>query len=75
MAMGNMGRALGSSLLGPLRERFDWPGMFMVFAALMALAFLIIQAMRLTEHQQSLIRLEENHPGVPPDMGGALVPR
>ena len=75
MAIANMGRAVGSSLLGPLRERFDWPGMFMVFTALMVLAFLIIQAMRLKEHQQSLIRLEENHLGVPPDMGGALVPR
>jgi hypothetical protein len=49
--------------------------MFLVFAALMMLAFLIIQALRLKQHQRSLERLEANHTGVPPDMGGALVPR
>ena len=75
MALGNMGRAVGSSMLGPLRERLDWPGMFLVFAGLMAAVLLIVQAFRLKQHQGALDRLEARHTGVPPDLGGVLVPR
>jgi PAT family beta-lactamase induction signal transducer AmpG len=75
MAIGNMGRAVGSSTLGPLRERLDWPGMFLVFAALMAMALLLTQALRLKYHQQALNDLEARHTGQMPDLGGPLVPR
>lgn len=75
MAIGNLGRAVGSSLLGPLRDRLDWPGMFLVFAGLMLAALAIVQALRMKRHQEALDRLEARHTGVPPDLGGALVPR
>lgn len=76
MAIGNMGRAVGSSLLGPTREYFDWPGTFMVYAVFMALALITVQAFQLMAHQRSLDRLEEDHlANLPPDLGGPLVPR
>jgi len=76
MAISNTGRALGASMLGPLRERLDWPAMFLVFAGLMTLALLLAQAFRLQRHQSSLERLEAEHTAVlQPDLGGALVPR
>ena len=76
MALGNMGRAVGSSLLGPVREQFDWPGTFVVFAVFMALALVTVQAFQLLAHQRSLDRLEADHLAkLPRDFGGPLVPR
>ncbi|MFZ1330987.1 MAG: MFS transporter, partial [Flavobacteriales bacterium] len=76
MAIGNMGRAVGSSLLGPTREHFDWPGTFMVYALFMAMALVTVQAFQFIAHQRSLDRLEEDHLAtLPPDLGGPLVPR
>ena len=76
MAIGNMGRAVGASLLGPAREHFDWSGMFVVFGACMVLALLVVQLLRLPTHQSALERLEREHRAkLPPDLGGARVPR
>ena len=76
MAIGNMGRAVGASLLGPARERFDWAGMFFAFGAFMLLAFVVVRFLHLPAHQVSLDRLEREHrEQVPPDLGGARVPR
>jgi len=76
MAIGNMGRAVGASLLGPARERFDWAGMFFAFGAFMLLAFVVVRFLHLPAHQVSLDMLEREHrEQVPPDLGGARVPR
>ncbi|HQW41289.1 MAG: MFS transporter [Flavobacteriales bacterium] len=76
MAIGNMGRAVGSSLLGPARTHFDWPGTFLVYAVFMVLALVTVQAFQLMAHQRSLDRLEADHTAnLPPDLGGPLVPR
>lgn len=76
MAIGNMGRAVGSSMLGPARENLDWTGTFFVFAGFMALALLFVQVLQLPQHQLSLDRLEADHRmKLPPDLGGAHVPR
>lgn len=76
MAIGNMGRAVGSSLLGPLRAHLEWPGMFLVFGVMMASAMLFVQAIHLPRHRSSLDRLEAEHLAKRvPDFGGAHVPR
>lgn len=76
MAIGNMGRAVGSSILGPVREHFDWPGTFLVFGGFIMLAVLLIQLVHLPRHQEALDRLERDHrASLPPDLGGAHVPR
>lgn len=76
MAIGNMGRAVGASLLGPLSTQLDWSGMFLAFGALMVLAALILQVVHLPRHERDLERMESEHLSkLPADLGGAHVPR
>lgn len=76
MAIGNMGRAVGSSLLGPLREELEWTGMFMAYGVMMALALACVQFVHLPRHLGALDRLESAHLAKKvTDFGGAHVPR
>lgn len=76
MAIGNMGRAVGSSLLGPARAEFNWQGTFLVFGGFVLLAIVLLRSVHLPRHESALERLERDHRGeLPPDLGGAHVPR
>lgn len=76
MAIGNMGRAVGSSLLGPARAEFNWQGTFLVFGGFVLLAIMLLRSVHLPRHESALERLELDHRGdLPPDLGGAHVPR
>lgn len=76
MSTGNMGRAVGAWLLGPMDKAFEWPGMFVGFGVMMALALAGVYHIRLVHHQNALDRLEADHVArMPPDLGGPLVPR
>jgi PAT family beta-lactamase induction signal transducer AmpG len=81
MVCNNLGFALGAMLLGPLRAQLSWSGMFFFITALLAVALLLLQLMRLRMHRDSLGRLEEyfaekaarkaleNKGGLPVDLG------
>ena len=59
MVCSNIGIALGAAALGPLRARLDWSGMFLCSAGVLLLALVLWQFMRLRNHREELLKLEE----------------
>lgn len=58
MAIGNMGRGAGSALIGPARERTDWPGTFLVLCGLVLLTAVVVQWIKPKQQQVALERLD-----------------
>ena len=50
MAISNMGRALGASLLGPLKEALAWEYMFLTIGVFSLVSFLFITVLPLKKH-------------------------
>lgn len=84
MVCNNMGNVLAAALLGPLRAHLDWSAMFLVIAALLVAAAVLIRFVHLGTHLTALGSLEKDFaakqdaapvqaPVVPSDLGEALV--
>lgn len=58
MAISNMGRALGASMLGPLKEAFAWEYLFLIVGAFASVSLLFIMVLRMKEHLDRLDCLE-----------------
>ena len=60
MVCNNMGLVVGAMVLGPLRARLEWSGMFLFLVAVYAVALVLWQLMRLGVHVHALGRLEDD---------------
>jgi PAT family beta-lactamase induction signal transducer AmpG len=58
MAISNMGRALGASLLGPLKEAFAWEYVFLIVGLFALVSLLFIMVLRMKEHLDRLDCME-----------------
>ncbi len=58
MAISNMGRALGASLLGPLKERMSWEYIILSVGVFALVSLLFITLLRLKKHLVSLEDIE-----------------
>jgi PAT family beta-lactamase induction signal transducer AmpG len=61
MAISNLGRATGASLLGILREYLAWEYVILSFAIFATGMLIMIQLLRLNKHMVSLEKLESDH--------------
>lgn len=50
MTVANIGRVVGAKLVGPMKESFAWEHTLLLFGGLMAIAWLIIQFVRINQH-------------------------
>ncbi len=62
MAISNLGRAAGASMLGPLRNYLPWEYVILSFSVFAIGMLVMIQMLRLNKHQVSLEKLESDHP-------------
>ncbi len=58
MAISNMGRALGASLLGPLKNTFEWRYVFLIVGVFASVSLLFIMVMRMRKHLERLDCME-----------------
>jgi len=61
MAISNLGRSLGASLMGPLRNLMPWEYVILSFAGFAALMLIFIQLIHLTNHLNQINKLESDH--------------
>jgi len=59
MTISNLGRIAGAKLIGPIKNQFNWEYTLFAFAAMIALAWLLLQFMRI-HHQVKRIEDLEN---------------
>jgi PAT family beta-lactamase induction signal transducer AmpG len=61
MAISNLGRAAGASLLGPLRNIFPWEYVIFVFAGFAFGMLILIQLLQTKKHLKDIEKLESDH--------------
>lgn len=61
MAISNIGRSVGASLLGPLKARLPWEHMLVFVALLAGGALFFVVILRIKEHLLKVHLLESNH--------------
>jgi PAT family beta-lactamase induction signal transducer AmpG len=61
MAMSNLGRAFGASLLGPLRDFLSWEYVILTFAVFALGMLIFIQLIHTKKHLDNIGRLESDH--------------
>ena len=61
MAISNLGKAVGSGLLGPLRKVMPWEYVILSFAGFAIVMLVLIQFLRLKNHLDRIDILENNH--------------
>lgn len=67
MAVSNIGRAVGASLLGPLKEAFAWEYVFLTVGVFSLMSLLFIMVLRLKKHLDRLDCMEADE--VEKDLG------
>jgi PAT family beta-lactamase induction signal transducer AmpG len=60
MAIGNMGRALGASLLGPLKESFGWQYAILAVSLLALASLIFIALLKLKKHLERIDSIESD---------------
>ena len=58
MTMGAMGSIAGASLVGPIKENFDWSMTFLFFIGFIGLAWLILQLINIEKHVEKIKVIE-----------------
>jgi PAT family beta-lactamase induction signal transducer AmpG len=61
MAISNLGRAFGASLLGPLRNFLEWEYVILVFAGFALGMLIFIQLIQTKKHLEAIDRLESDY--------------
>ncbi len=61
MTIGNIGRITGAKLLGPAKEQISWDYILLLFAALLLIAWFILQFLRVDNHLKEVEDLENNY--------------
>jgi PAT family beta-lactamase induction signal transducer AmpG len=65
MTIGAVGSMVGATLIGPMKENFDWPVTMGLFVALIALSGLVIRFLNINKLEQQLAELEHTALGKP----------
>ena len=55
MTISNMGRVVGAKLIGPVKNSFSWEFTLLVFGGIIALAWLVIQFIRINQHSSRVV--------------------
>lgn len=63
MAISNLGRATGASLLGPLREILPWEYVILSFSGFAIVMLIFIQLLNTKKHLTDIEKLESDHMG------------
>lgn len=58
MTIGNLGRVVGAKLIGPVKAHFSWDYTMLVFATLIAAAWLIMQVFNINTQKNKISALE-----------------
>ena len=58
MTMGAMGSIAGASLVGPIKENFDWGMTFFFFIGFLGLAWLVLQLINIEKHVEKIQEIE-----------------
>ena len=58
MTMGAVGSIAGASLVGPIKENFDWNTSFVFFVLFIGVAWLILQFINIEKHVEKITELE-----------------
>ncbi|MEY4540425.1 MAG: hypothetical protein RLZZ306_2182, partial [Bacteroidota bacterium] len=58
MTMGAMGSIAGASLVGPIKENFDWETTFLFFEGFIGLAWLTLQLINIEKHVEKIKTIE-----------------
>jgi MFS transporter, PAT family, beta-lactamase induction signal transducer AmpG len=74
MAISNLGKAVGSGLLGPLRKAMPWEYVILSFAGFALVMLVLIQFLRLNKHLDRIETLEQDHLDNGTLMEPALIP-
>jgi len=61
MAISNLGRAFGASLLGPLRNFLEWEYVILIFAGFALGMLIFIQLIQTKKHQEAIDLLESDY--------------
>jgi PAT family beta-lactamase induction signal transducer AmpG len=62
MTICNMGRVVGAKLIGPVKSGFNWEYTLLAFGGVIALAWLLVQFIRITQHTKRVARFDEEVP-------------
>lgn len=73
MTISNLGRVVGAKLIGPIKSNFAWEYTLLAFGGMIALAWLIIQFIRINEHTKRVENFDakrfEDEPSAPGVVG------
>jgi PAT family beta-lactamase induction signal transducer AmpG len=59
MTIGNLGRIVLASLIGPIKANFNWQITLLAFAVMIALAWLLMQFLNISKQVERVIKLEK----------------
>lgn len=74
MAISNLGKSVGSGLLGPLRKIMDWEFVILSFSGFAIVMLILIQFLRLNRHLDRIKILEQAHSDAVSVIQPALIP-
>ncbi len=66
MTVANMGRIVGAKLIGPMKIHFSWQYTLFAFAGMIALAWVLIQFIQVSQHVKRVVELEEKDAVIQP---------
>ena len=58
MTIGNLGRIALAALIGPITSNFNWQVALMAFAAMIALAWFLLQFLNINKQVERVVQLE-----------------
>jgi PAT family beta-lactamase induction signal transducer AmpG len=61
MTLGNLGRIVGAKLIGPIKNQFDWEYTILMFAVMIAAAWVLILFISINNHVKHVGDLESNY--------------
>ena len=59
MTIGNLGRIVLASFIGPIKANFNWQITLLAFAVMIALAWLLMQFLHINKQVEQVIKLEK----------------
>ena len=58
MTLGAVGSMVGATLIGPMKDHFDWDVTFFAFVGMMAVSWLIMHFINIDQHVAQLTELD-----------------
>ena len=73
MTVANIGRVVGAKLVGPMKESFAWEHTLLLFGGMMAIAWLIIQFVRINQHTKRVADFDVRETVLQPQMNRLVI--